>query len=81
MRSTTALVTEMLDGREYLAGEFGAADCAAFPFLKYARGAALDDDDLFHRVLTERLAPFAADGRLAAWIERVDAHSRRPDLG
>ncbi len=81
MRSTTALVTEMLDGRDYLAGEFGAADCAAFPFLKYARGAAADDDDLFHHVLTERLAPFAADDRLAAWIERVDAHPRRPDLG
>jgi glutathione S-transferase len=82
MRSTTTLVAEMLDGREYLAGDrFGAADCAAFPFLKYARGADAGDDDLFHRVLAERLAPFAADERVAAWIERVDARPRRPHLG
>jgi len=81
MRFTTALVTEMLDGRDYLSGErFGAADCAAFPFLKYGREAAPGDDDLFHQVLAERLAPFAADDRLAAWIDRVDAHPRRPDL-
>ena len=82
MRFTTALVIEMLDGRDYLTGgRFGAADCAAFPFLKYGRGAARGDDDLFHQVLAERLAPFAADDRLAAWIDRVDAHPRRPDLG
>lgn len=81
MRFTTTLVTEKLDGREYLAGErFGAADCAAFPFLKYGRGASPGDDDLFHQVLAERLARFAADARLAAWLDRVDAQPRRPDL-
>ena len=30
----------MLDGRDHLFGDFSAADCAAFPFLKYAQAAA-----------------------------------------
>jgi glutathione S-transferase len=81
MRAATALVVELLDGRDHLAGDaFTAADCAAFPFLKYARGAAPGDDDSFHHVLVERLAAFADDPRLAAWIERVDARPRRPQL-
>jgi glutathione S-transferase len=68
------LFEQMLDGRDYLFGEFGAADCAAYPFLKYAAGRDPADDELFHRILDDHQS---AEGRprLAAWIERV---SRRP---
>jgi glutathione S-transferase len=65
----------MLDGRDYLFGDdFSAADCIAYPFLKYAAGRDPGDDELFHRVLDEHQS---VDGRprLAAWIDRV---SRRP---
>jgi len=61
----------LLAGRDYLLGDFSAADCVAFPFLKYARPVPPPDDDPFHVVLAERQS---LDGRpnLAAWIERVD---------
>jgi glutathione S-transferase len=61
----------MLDGREYLFGdEFSAADCIAYPFLKYAAGRDPADDELFHRILDEQQS---VEGRpqLAAWIERM----------
>ena len=66
----------LLDGRDHLMGdEFSAADCIAFPFLKYAAGRDPEDDELFHRILDEHQS---VDGRprLAAWIERVDARPR-----
>jgi glutathione S-transferase len=69
------LFESMLDGRDYLFGDdFSAADCIAYPFLKYAAGRDPGDDELFHRVLDEHQS---VDGRprLAAWIDRV---SRRP---
>ena len=64
------LFERLLDGRDYLYGEFSAADCAAYPFLKYARGREPEDDELFHRILDEHQD---LDGRprLGAWIERV----------
>ena len=61
----------LLSGREYLLGpEFSAADCAAYPFLKYAAGREPGDDEAFHRVCDEHQS---VEGRpaLAAWIERV----------
>jgi maleylpyruvate isomerase len=61
----------MLQGRDYLFGdEFSAADCIAYPFLKYAAGRDPADDELFHRILDEHQS---VDGRpqLAAWIERI----------
>jgi glutathione S-transferase len=65
----------LLEGRDHLFGEFSAADCVAFPFLKYARPVPPPDDDPFHVVLAERQS---LDGRpnLAAWIDRVDARPR-----
>lgn len=66
---------QMLDGRDYLMGDFSAADCAAFPFLKYALLRDARDDELFHRVLEEHQRLGDDHPRLAAWIERVD---RRP---
>jgi len=70
------LFEEMLEGREHLFGQdFSAADCVAFPFLKYARGSESGDTEAFHRVLDEHQS-LAARPRLAAWIERVDARPR-----
>ena len=68
----------LLDGREFLLGdELGVADVAAHPFLRYARGCPPGDDERFHRILAEHLAP--APRRLDAWIDRVEA--RRAALG
>jgi glutathione S-transferase len=61
----------LLTGREHLFGAFGAADCAAWPFLRYAVAIEPDDDELFHRVLHERMPLEPRHGRLRAWIERV----------
>ncbi len=71
------LVERLLAGRDYLFGaELSAADCAAFPFVKYARSRDPADDELFHRILDEH-QPLGDDHPLlAAWIERVDARPR-----
>jgi glutathione S-transferase len=66
----------LLSGRDHLFGAFGAADCAAWPFLRYAVHIEPDDDELFHRVLHERMRLDERHGNLRAWIERVDARSR-----
>jgi glutathione S-transferase len=75
MNAWLDLFERLLEGRDHLFGEFSAADCVAFPFLKYARPLPPPDDDLFHIVLAERQS---VEGRpnLAAWIERVDARPR-----
>jgi glutathione S-transferase len=63
----------MLADRDYLFGdEFSAADCIAYPFLKYAGGRDPADDELFHRILDEYQS-VEGRPRLAAWIERVAA--------
>ena len=68
---------QLLEPGPYLFGEqFSAADCAAYPFLKYARGTAPEDDELFHRVLADHLNPHGP--RLAEWLARVDEHPRSP---
>lgn len=66
----------LLSGREHLFGAFGAADCAAWPFLRYAVAIEPDDDELFHRVLHERMTLGDGHRRLAAWVERVGARPR-----
>jgi glutathione S-transferase len=66
---------KMLQGRDYLFGnDFSAADCIAYPFLKYAAGRNPADDELFHRILDEHQS-VEGRPRLAAWIDRV---SRQP---
>ncbi len=67
----------LLAGRDYLYGDFGAADVAAFPFLKYGH-LPLDpaDDERFHAILAEHLALDGRYPRLAGWIERVDGRPR-----
>jgi glutathione S-transferase len=67
----------LLAGREHLLGDaFSAADCAAFPFLKYALRREEADDEPLHRVLEEHQALGDDHPRLAAWIARVDARPR-----
>lgn len=76
MAAHLALFEGLLDGRDYLFGEFGLADVTAFPFLKYASFGLPDgDDELFHRILVET-TPLAAGSPLHAWCVRVDARPR-----
>ena len=81
MRASLTLFEAMLDGRDHLLGDdFGAADCAAFPFLKYGLWLRDDDDERFHRILAEHLAldgSVPADRGLAATRRRAAARSRR----
>jgi glutathione S-transferase len=60
-----------LSGPDYLLGEFSAADCLAYPFLRYGALSKSPDEETFHHVLIEHLT---VEGRpnLAAWIERMD---------
>ncbi len=75
MQGDLDLFDQMLSGREYLMGEYGAADMAAFPFLKFAVIPPPDESYLFHRVLKENQKPGQTHPRLVEWIARVD---RRP---
>jgi len=72
------LFERLLEDRGHLLGEdFSAADCIAFPFLKYAALPMPDgDDDLFHRVLRDYQPLGDSHPRLEAWIRRVDARPR-----
>jgi glutathione S-transferase len=67
----------LLEGRDHLMGDsFGAADVAAFPFLKYGLFSDPDDDELFHRVLVDHLPIAGAFPHVEAWIRRVDERPR-----
>jgi glutathione S-transferase len=66
----------LLTGREHLFGTFGAADCAAWPFLRYAESIEPDDDEIFHRVLHERMTLDERHPNLRAWIARVGERPR-----
>jgi glutathione S-transferase len=70
------LFERLLAGRDYLFGEFSAADCAAFPFIKYGLIHDEDDTEEFHLILSEYLALNGGYPRLEAWIRRVDARPR-----
>ena len=78
MAAWLPLFDSMLARREYLMGdEFSAADCAAFPFLKYGLlGLQPDDEELFHRILAEHQPVDDRHPRLADWIRRVDERPR-----
>lgn len=65
----------LLAGRDHLFGEFSVGDCAAFPFLRYARYSDAEDEERFHLILVEHLRPLDDHPRLAAWLERME---RRP---
>jgi glutathione S-transferase len=76
MQDAIRLFESLLDGRDYLFGEFGMADVVAFPFLKYASfGVPPGDDERFHEILVEFQS--LADGSpLHAWARRVDSRAR-----
>jgi maleylpyruvate isomerase len=90
IRGSLDLFEDMLDGRDHLFGDFSAADCAAFPFLKFAKLRDPADDELFHRILEDNLRldraghenppshprPDGSHPRLSAWIERVNERPR-----
>jgi glutathione S-transferase len=61
----------LLTGRDHLFGAFGAADCVAWPFLRYAASIEADDDERFHRVLNERMTLDERHPHLRAWVARV----------
>lgn len=67
----------LLSGRDFLFGTFGAADVAAWPFLRYGVAVDLDDPWVFHHVLRERM-PIGADRhpRLRAWVDRIAGRPR-----
>ena len=73
MQRRLDLFEALLTDRDHLFGEFGAADCIAWPFLRYAAAIDADDDELFHRVVHERMTLTDRHPRLRAWIERVAA--------
>jgi len=70
------LFEALLTGRDYLFGKFSAADCAAFPFLKYGLIWDEKDDELFHRILSDHLRLNGSYPRLTEWIRRVDEWPR-----
>ena len=77
MADALDLFEGLLADRPFLFGDgFSAADCAAFPFLKFAWGLPDGDDQLFHRVLAEHQPLGSTHHRLAEWIARVDSYPR-----
>jgi glutathione S-transferase len=75
LRSTLDVFEALLDGRAYLMSDsLSAADCAAFPFLKYGLWMQADDDERFHRILARNLALDGGHPRVEDWIRRVAAH-------
>jgi glutathione S-transferase len=78
LRGRLDLFEHLLEDRGHLLGEdFSAADCVAFPFLKYAALPLHDgDDELFHRVLRDYQPLGDAHARLESWIRRVDQRPR-----
>jgi glutathione S-transferase len=81
MAAALEVFEALLAGRDHLMGDdFTVADCAAWPFLRYATAVDPADPWLFHRVLYDRQAPVreGKTPRLLAWIERVGARPRLP---
>jgi glutathione S-transferase len=76
MRERLGVFERLLDGRDYLFGEFGAADCVAYPFLKYAAGRDPADEELFHRILEDHQPLDDGHPNLRGWIDRMAERPR-----
>lgn len=75
MREALPIFDDMLAGRDYLMGEFSAADCVAWPFLRYALIPPDEEDTyLFHAILVANMPLDNGYDRLKAWIQRVAEH-------
>jgi maleylpyruvate isomerase len=75
LRSTLDVFEALLDGRDYLMSDaFSAADCAAFPFLKYGLWIQADDEERFHRILAQNLALEGGHPRVEDWVRRTAEH-------
>jgi glutathione S-transferase len=73
MQRRLDLFEALLAGRDHLFGDFGAADCIAWPFLRYAVAVDPGDDEPFHRVLNDHMTLTDRHVRLRAWIDRMAA--------
>jgi glutathione S-transferase len=77
MHDSLDVFERLLAGRDHLFGDdFSAADCAAFPFLKYAKLRDPADGELFHRILDDNLRLDGDHPRVSAWIDRVNERPR-----
>jgi glutathione S-transferase len=77
MKASLDLFADLLRGRAFLWGStLSAADCIAYPFLKYAVARDPADRETFHLVLEEHLPLGPAHGPIRDWIERVGALPR-----
>jgi glutathione S-transferase len=77
MRNRLDTFERLLTERDYLFGDdLGAADCVAYPFLKYAAARDPADTELFHVILADHQPLGDEHARLRAWIERVGRHPR-----
>ncbi len=77
MRTMLEGFESLLSGRKFLMGsELSAADCAVFPFVKYAAGREPADNEPFHRVLDEYQELDDDLMRVRSWIKRIDALPR-----
>ena len=78
LRGWLDLFERLLEDRGHLLGEdFSAADCVAFPFLKYAGLPLPDgDDEVFHQVLRDQQPLGDTHPRLESWIRRIHARPR-----
>jgi glutathione S-transferase len=76
MHERLQLFEDLLAGREHLFGDFGVADCIAWPFLRYAAHIDAEDPWTFHHVLHDHMR-LGDDHhpRVSAWLERM---GRRP---
>ncbi len=73
--------TALLDGRDYLMGEFSAADIIAHPFLRFAAFPRSEDDPhLFHTVLVDNMPLSDRHAPLREWIHRVEQFPMSPAL-
>ena len=76
LTGSLALFEGLLTGRDYLFGAFSAADCASFPFLKYALIYDESDTEEFHLILRRFLVLGERYPAVEGWIRRVDEHPR-----
>jgi glutathione S-transferase len=76
MRTAHDLLEGLLSGRDYLLDDFSAADCVAFPFIKFAAIWPEGDEYELHELLRDEQQFGDAHPNLAAWIARVDERPR-----